>query len=49
MSSISFARRASKIKYCTAQLSELVCIKPELDSGLWTLDNENSIVFKKGK
>ena len=37
MSSISFARRASKIKYCTAH--ELVCIKAGLDSGLWTLDS----------
>ena len=36
MSSISFARRASKIKYCTAQLSELVC---EARTGLWTLDS----------
>ena len=31
MSSIGrFARRASKIKYCAAQLSELVCIKAGL-------------------
>ena len=43
MSSISFAHRASKIKYCTAQLSELVCIKYGLDSGLWTLDSRLQI------